>query len=122
MALSHAALVPAAQRREREGGARRALLAVSAAKKSQEASLESLLLFLLLLFLILFPSSSSFSFPPRRIHPEFYPVQVPCNGNIDNLGRPFVQVPAVFDGFLGFKNGMKGAIATQVRASLLPPL
>lgn len=28
----------------------------------------------------------------------------------------FQQVPAVFDGFVSYKNGVKGAIATQVSA------
>ncbi len=30
------------------------------------------------------------------------------------MGTPFVQVAASFNGFISYKNGMKGAIATQV--------
>lgn len=44
-----------------------------------------------------------------RIHPEYYPIQRPC----DMLNN-FQQVPAVFDGLISYKNGVKGAIATQV--------
>lgn len=43
-----------------------------------------------------------------RIHPEYYPVQRPCDTST------FQQVPAVFDGLISYKNGVKGAIATQV--------
>jgi len=46
-----------------------------------------------------------------RIHPEYYPIRSPC----DMLSN-FQQVPAVFDGFVSYKNGVKGAIATQVSA------
>ncbi|KXZ43941.1 hypothetical protein GPECTOR_77g37 [Gonium pectorale] len=45
-----------------------------------------------------------------RIHPEYYPRNVPCNG----FNTPFAQVPAVFDTFSAYKNGVKGAVATQV--------
>jgi hypothetical protein len=44
-----------------------------------------------------------------RIHPEYDPIQRPC----DMLNN-FQQVPAVFDGLISYKNGVKGAIATQV--------
>ncbi|KAG2448780.1 hypothetical protein HYH02_006132 [Chlamydomonas schloesseri] len=43
-----------------------------------------------------------------RVHPEYYPRKEPCNGN------RFQQVPAVFNGLTTYKNGVKGAIATQV--------
>lgn len=43
-----------------------------------------------------------------RIHPEYYPIQRPCDSST------FQQVPAVFDGLISYKNGVKGAIATQV--------
>uniref|UniRef100_A0A383WCP6 Fibrocystin-L n=1 Tax=Tetradesmus obliquus TaxID=3088 RepID=A0A383WCP6_TETOB len=42
-----------------------------------------------------------------RIHPEYYPKTNPC----DNT---FQQLPAVFDGFISYKNGVKGAMCTQV--------
>lgn len=45
-----------------------------------------------------------------RIHPEYYPIQRPCD-----MMSNFQQVPAVFDGLISYKNGVKGAIATQVR-------
>ncbi|EFJ47178.1 hypothetical protein VOLCADRAFT_92358 [Volvox carteri f. nagariensis] len=45
-----------------------------------------------------------------RIHPEFYPRNVPCNG----FSGTFEQVPAVFNGLVAYKNGMKGAVGTQV--------
>ncbi|GAX81123.1 hypothetical protein CEUSTIGMA_g8557.t1 [Chlamydomonas eustigma] len=50
-----------------------------------------------------------------RIHPEYYPSANPCSV-VDPtvLSNPFAQVPAVFYGFVSYKNGMKGAIATQV--------
>jgi hypothetical protein len=43
-----------------------------------------------------------------RIHPEFYPKINPCHPS------SYSQVPAVFDGLVSYKNGMKCAIATQV--------
>ncbi|EFJ47176.1 hypothetical protein VOLCADRAFT_92353 [Volvox carteri f. nagariensis] len=45
-----------------------------------------------------------------RIHPEFYPRNIPCNG----FSGTFEQVPAVFNGLVAYKNGMKGAVGTQV--------
>jgi len=42
-----------------------------------------------------------------RIFPEYYPNSEPCNNNRGT------SVPAIFEGFRGYKNGMKGAIATQ---------
>ncbi|GIL91633.1 hypothetical protein Vretifemale_19242 [Volvox reticuliferus] len=45
-----------------------------------------------------------------RIHPEFYPRNIPCNG----FNGVFEQVPAVFNGLVTYKNGMKGAVGTQV--------
>jgi hypothetical protein len=42
-----------------------------------------------------------------RIHPEYYPKTNPCDST-------FQQLPAVFDGFIGYKNGVKGAMCTQV--------
>ncbi|KXZ47885.1 hypothetical protein GPECTOR_32g498 [Gonium pectorale] len=45
-----------------------------------------------------------------RIHPEYYPKQNPCS----NFMSSYIQVPAVIDGLTTYKNGMKGAIATQV--------
>ena len=45
-----------------------------------------------------------------RVHPEYYPRNNPCNG----FYGTFEQTPAVFDGLTAYKNGMKGAIATQV--------
>ncbi|KAG1667228.1 hypothetical protein FOA52_009793 [Chlamydomonas sp. UWO 241] len=47
-----------------------------------------------------------------RVHPEFYPTESPCTSGIDS--GDFTQVPAVFDGLISYKNGVKGAIATQV--------
>eukprot|EP00798_Chlamydomonas_sp_ICE-L_P018974 gene18974-25550_t len=47
-----------------------------------------------------------------RIHPEFYPKQDPCR-KINSAGG-YNQVPAVFNGLMSYKNGVKGAIATQV--------
>ncbi|KAG2432951.1 hypothetical protein HXX76_008679 [Chlamydomonas incerta] len=43
-----------------------------------------------------------------RVHPEYYPKKEPCADN------KFQQVPAVFNGLTTYKNGVKGAIATQV--------
>lgn len=43
---------------------------------------------------------------------RYYPIQRPC----DMLGN-FQQVPAVFDGLVAYKNGVKGAMATQVRGA-----
>jgi hypothetical protein len=40
---------------------------------------------------------------------RYYPIQRPC----DMLWN-FQQVPAVFDGLIAYKNGVKGAMATQV--------
>ncbi|GIL53442.1 hypothetical protein Vafri_9024 [Volvox africanus] len=45
-----------------------------------------------------------------RIHPEFYPRNIPCNG----FSGVFEQMPAVFNGLVAYKNGMKGAVGTQV--------
>lgn len=50
--------------------------------------------------------------PLCRVHPEYYPKNNPCGGD-------FVQTAAVFDGLVSYKNGMKGAIATQASALLL---
>ena len=50
-----------------------------------------------------------------RIHPEFYPSSGFCGGDLGDLKRPFNQVPASFNGLISYKNGMKGAIATQVQ-------
>lgn len=47
-----------------------------------------------------------------RVHPEFYPLVNPCAGF-----TAFNQVPAVFQGLISYKNGIKGLIATQVRMS-----
>jgi hypothetical protein len=47
-----------------------------------------------------------------RVHPEFYPTAAPCSSGIG--GGSFTQVPAVFDGLIAYKNGVKAAIATQV--------
>ncbi len=44
-----------------------------------------------------------------RVHPEYYPVETACNG----FGGGFVQSPAVFNGLVSYKNGMKAAICTQ---------
>ena len=49
-----------------------------------------------------------------RIHPEFYPTNGFCGSDLDNLNNKFNQVPASFNGLTSYKNGMKGAIATQV--------
>jgi hypothetical protein len=43
-----------------------------------------------------------------RIFPEYYPKVNPCDSSYN-------QLPAVFDGLVSYKNGMKCAIATQVR-------
>lgn len=43
-----------------------------------------------------------------RIHPEYYPIQRPCD-----MFNNFQQVPAVFDGLISTKNGVKGVMATQ---------
>ncbi|GIL53440.1 hypothetical protein Vafri_9024 [Volvox africanus] len=45
-----------------------------------------------------------------RIHPEFYPRNIPCNG----FYGVFQQMPAVFNGLVAYKNGVKGAVASQV--------
>ncbi|KXZ54727.1 hypothetical protein GPECTOR_4g796 [Gonium pectorale] len=45
-----------------------------------------------------------------RIHPEYYPRNTPCNG----FSSPFAQQPAVFNGLTAYKNGMKGAVGTQL--------
>ncbi|GFR40478.1 hypothetical protein Agub_g1045 [Astrephomene gubernaculifera] len=45
-----------------------------------------------------------------RIHPEYYPRNVPCNA----FSSPFSQQPAVFRGFRAYKNGVKGFIGTQM--------
>ncbi|EFJ47175.1 hypothetical protein VOLCADRAFT_92352 [Volvox carteri f. nagariensis] len=45
-----------------------------------------------------------------RIHPEFYPRNVPCTG----FSGIFQQVPAVFNGLVAYKNGVKGVVAGQV--------
>ena len=49
-----------------------------------------------------------------RIFPEYYPNSEPC--------RPMdgSSVPAIFEGFRGYKNGMKGAIATQTTGAAHP--
>ena len=51
-----------------------------------------------------------------RIHPEYYPRNNPCNGFSTGT---FDQSPAVFSTFTAYKNGMKGAIGTQVGAARL---
>lgn len=58
-------------------------------------------------------TASATSAPPPCPSPFAFPQslpQVPCNA----FSSPFQQVPAVFDGLTAYKNGMKGAIATQV--------
>lgn len=47
-----------------------------------------------------------------RVHPEYYPRHNPCQAFTS--GTTFQQVPAVFRGTVAYKNGVKGAIATQV--------
>ncbi|KAG1658049.1 hypothetical protein FOA52_004208 [Chlamydomonas sp. UWO 241] len=42
-----------------------------------------------------------------RLHPEYLPKADPC-------GRGYEQFPAVFTGLTAYKNGMRGAVATQV--------
>lgn len=44
-----------------------------------------------------------------HIHPEYLPIRRPC----DKLTN-YQQVPAVFDGLVSYKNGVKGVMATQV--------
>ncbi|KAG2491954.1 hypothetical protein HYH03_009686 [Edaphochlamys debaryana] len=46
-----------------------------------------------------------------RIHPEYYPRNDPCNGFSQYY--PFEQTPAVFNGLVAYKNGIKGAVGTQ---------
>lgn len=48
-----------------------------------------------------------------RVHPEFYPLANPCRSS------DWTQIPAVFDGLLAYRNGIKGAIFTQVGARCL---
>lgn len=43
-----------------------------------------------------------------RVHPEYYPLARPCS-NWD-----WAQVPAVFDGLVAYRCGVKGAVMTQV--------
>jgi hypothetical protein len=50
-----------------------------------------------------------------RIFPEYYPKVNPCDSSYN-------QLPAVFDGLVSYKNGMKCAIATQVRQQVLQTL
>ncbi|KAJ9512732.1 hypothetical protein QJQ45_019041, partial [Haematococcus lacustris] len=50
-----------------------------------------------------------------RIHPEYQPMLNPCGSQPDQGGL-FQQVPATFDGLVSYKNGMKGAIGTQLGA------
>ncbi|KXZ47880.1 hypothetical protein GPECTOR_32g493 [Gonium pectorale] len=45
-----------------------------------------------------------------RIHPEYYPKTEPCR----DMAYSYNPVTAMIDGLTSYKNGMKGAIATQV--------
>jgi hypothetical protein len=51
--------------------------------------------------------------PALQVHPEFYPLAKPCSS------WEWAQVPAVFDGLVTYRNGVKGAIFTQVRPAPL---
>lgn len=54
-----------------------------------------------------------------RVHPEYYPREDPCAWNTPDYANTyengrFTQTRAVFNGLTAYKNGMKGAIMTQV--------